>query len=443
MAHITTGAIAKRIREITTEGADPSQFDRELDAMTGIKTRPNGSRYIDPRAERVITATTHSWAHLGEAICGPDVMRRLRETPYGIRGGRARLAGTVFESGAMGPSQFAAINYWTDTIFRTLEAEMLAQFANPEFIGSQLTTLKPGQTRNSGLRGRYSPPTEEVQELTPNQEIPAGNFDSEFILENRLKKHGQRLAVAREACVFDGNQGSIVEACNKVAYQVAWKKEDRILKPVLGIHNTYKYGAANAGALTPYDTYQTSSPWINRATAELVDETDLDEAEQLFLGMTDPRTGYPINGSGPRTLLVMPYKLMTARRLQRITSVEQGARTTAPSAVEVTAPTWAGSSLNVVFSQRAYQLLQQEHNEAEAAGWVALTAAKAKQRWIYGDPAKAFEYREAWPFSPYRFTQQDDASLARNDTFMEVGGTEMGSVTVAEPRHVVSMIKDS
>lgn len=439
---ITAGKLAQRIKAVPFH-----VFDRELDTLVGIKTLPDGRRVRDKEVEPVLTATSHAWCDIGEAICGRDVLRRLRDKRFGgTRGGRwfAQTAAEAAGEGAMGPSQFQAINYWSETTARILEALQLAKFDEPQMVGPLVTTLKPGVVQNVGRRSRYSPPTEKTRKLLPNEPIPMGSLDAEWIDVNPVEKHGQALAIATETMLFDGKQGDAVDAIGNISYQIGWAREDRILRSVWGIENTYRYGAADsAGASTSFNTYYDAAAaqqYTNKVTLDLLSEQDLDTVEQLFLGMKHPRTGYPINVTTKRDLMVTPAKLMTARRLSRITTVEQGARTTAPAAVETTSPTWAGPMVNPYVSQRARDLMQMDFPEY---GWTALTATQAGKRAVYGDPQRAFEYREARPFQSWSWNMTQDPSLALNDCFMMIVALEQGSVTVVEPRHVVLIIKDA
>lgn len=447
MGRVTAGSLAKRIKELN---GDEEQYHRELDVLCGIRTRPNGSRTLNRRRAPILTATSHSWSEIGEAICGRDVFAKLKDTRFGrMRGGRwqapvAEDAG----AGAMGPSQFQAINYWSDTVAKILEAVQLMQYEQPEFIGDKVTTLKPGVVMNVGRRPRYSPPTTKTRHLQPNEPIPMGSMDAEWVDVNPLEKHGQGLAIATETMLFDGNQGAAVEAIGNISYQIGWSKEDRIIRPVWGIESTYRYGAADSGGTTSsFATYGTNVgagtlpvPYTNEiGPLDLADEIGLDSMEQIFLGLKNPRTGYPINMDGERMMLVTPAKWMTARRLSRITTVEQGPRAAAPAGVEITEPTWTGPMIKPMFSQRAYDLMQQDFPEY---GWAKLTAAKAAKRIIYGNPKKAFEYREARPFQSWNWNIAQDPSLALHDTFMIVVALEQGSVTIVEPRHCMRVIKD-
>ncbi len=439
---VTAGSIAKRIKTLRNF----NQFSKELDVLCGIKTRPNGSRYLDPSEERLLTADTHSWAEIGEAICGREVLQRMRDRRFRpMRGGHLQM--DVAEDagdGAMGPSQFQAINYWSETTARILEALGLEKFQDVEFLGDQVTTLKPGVVMNVGRRSRYSPPTVGTKPLLPNQPIPMGSIDAEWIDVNPLEKHGQGLAIATETMLFDGKQGDAVEAVGNISYQIGWSKEDRILRALFGIENTYRYGAADsAGASTSFNTYYAAADaqqYVNKLTVDLLNEEDLDAVEQLFLGMKNPRTNFPINMGKRRDIVTAPFKIMSARRLSRTTTIETGARAAAPVSVAGTSPTWAGPIMNPMFSQRAFDLMQQANADL---GWTALTAAQAKYRFVYGDPKRAFEYREARPYQSWSWNMAQDPSLALHDCFMMVVALEQGSVTIVEPRHVVLGIKDS
>src|SRR4051812_12299983 len=109
---ITAGSLAKRMRAVPFK-----VFDRELDVLCGIKTKPNGARTLDREHEPVLTAESHSWCDIGEAVVGRDTMRKIRDLRFGtLKGGRWQgPAAEAAGEGAMGPSQFAAINYWSET----------------------------------------------------------------------------------------------------------------------------------------------------------------------------------------------------------------------------------------------------------------------------------------------------------------------------------------
>jgi len=442
MARVTAGKLAERAKKIPF-----AQYERELDVLLGLKTLPNGAKRIDHSVSPDLTHDTLSWADVGEAFCGRDLMKKLRDRRFGsVRGGRWEATEDA-GAGAMGPSQFQAINYWSETTAKILEAVGLMQYEQPEFITDKITTLMPGIVQNMGRMSRYSPPTTSAKrKLAPNEPIPMGSMDAEWVDVNPVEKHGQGLAVATESMLFDGKQGEVVSAIQNISYQIGWAKEDRGLRALFGIENTYRYGAADsAGTSTTYNTYQTAAVglanYVNVAPLiDLLTELDLDTVEQLYLAMKNPRTGYPINVGGQRNLITMPYKTMTGRRLSRMTSIEQGPRTTAPSAVEATSTTWAGPQIIPSASQRAYDLLTTADG---AYGWSALTPTQAKYRFVYGDPKKAFQYREARPFQSWSWNMTQDPSLALHDCFMMVVALEQGSVTVVEPRHVVMGTKDS
>lgn len=439
---VTAGSLAKRIRELRNF----DQYSVELDELCGIGTRPNGARFRDRSKEAVLSAQTHSFQEVGEAICGRELMQRIKDRRFHpMRGGRLLMEATeTAGDGTMGPSQFQAINYWSETAAKVLEAFQLEKFTSPAFIGDRITTLRPGIVMNVGRRSRYSPPVTGTKKLQPNEPIPMGSLDAEWIDVHAVEKHGQGLAVSTEAMIFDGKQGEVVDAIGDIAYQIGWSKEDRQLQPAFGIENTYRYGAADStGTSTALNTYYLATDnqqYANKVTVDLTDEVSLDVVEQLFLGMKNPRTNLPINMGDQRELVVMPYKLMVARRLARITSIEQGPRAAAPAAVEATSTTWAGNVIEPMFSQRAYDLMQVDNADL---GWTKLTATQAKYRFIYGNPRKSFEYREARPFQSWSWNMTQDPSLALHDCFMMVVALEQGSVTVVEPRHTVLGIKDS
>src|SRR5262249_55070536 len=80
-------------------------------------------------------------------------------------------------------------------------------------------------------------------------------------------------------------------------------KEKRLLDLLIGVTNNYKWLG------TTYNTYQTSTPWINvKATNSLQDWVNVDAAEQLFADILDPHTGEPVLIKSTDVLVMPAYR---------------------------------------------------------------------------------------------------------------------------------------
>ncbi len=418
------------------ESVGPEKFEGHLNDLLGMSTDKHGRPCVD-LDKQVIKPGSLSFQDLAQRMLGYTTYDKMINQPYGMRGGRAKLFAEVGEDafgGVMTAGHFNQINGLLGTVGGLAIAALLEGYQVAETIGDDLVTLLPNQKTQEHKRIRYSPPTNKAGDLEDSEQIPMGNLAQEWILDSKMSKQGQGLAITRETFHFD-QTGTVISAMTDIGYQLKENKEEKILKPVFGIENTYNYNG------TGTDTYLTAGAYINKLTNELTfNETCIDAAEQLLTNMTNPQTGRPINLSGVRNLVTTNYKRMTAARLARVTGYELGARDA--TGVAATAPYY--DNLKPAWSVRARNLMKQSFPAKGRSGaWVALTDAQAKERWVYGDTKKAFAYREAWPLTTYKFGITDDPSLARQEVYLAIFATEFGSVTTTEPRAVVLCIKDS
>lgn len=409
--------------------ADPDNYYDELDARLGVTHDERGFKTIK---SPLLNRRSLSFLDIGEAFCGKHVLRTLHERPYGMRGGRARTrlaAGEEVGAGALGPSQFQAINAWLGTTAGLLGAELLARYEEAARIAREIVTWELNVRTQDVKLPRYSRPTLPTEDLLPKQEFPSGNLGAEFVRANRLSKQGESLAVTWEASHFD-QTGDLMEAAGQLSDGIGHNVENKVMRGVFGIENTYEYNG------TRTDTYRTTGSYVNKITNQLVDEDSIDVAEQQLLAQTDPGTGRPMMFRGPRNIITSQALALTAQRISRMTSVEVGALSDASRFI--TSPTITG--LNPYISQFIQPLLT---TSDVRFSYTAITLAQAKQRWVYGDTKGAFKYRSAKDLTTYQFTITDDPALARKDVLMEMDVSEMGSLSVIETRRAILNIKDS
>ncbi|MBC7335763.1 MAG: hypothetical protein H5U01_05760, partial [Clostridia bacterium] len=162
--------------------------------------------------------------------------------------------------------------------------------------------------------------------------------------------------------------------------------------------------------------FLTTGRWVNQQANPLVDWTDIDDAENLFLSNTLPGTNLPPMLSS-RCILVPPQLRTTANRILNATEVRTGT-----SNVVASANPLANMGIQPVVSTLLY-------SEQVAAGVSQATAAGT---WFYGDLLQAFRYVQAWPLEVTE--TRDSASQRRADILVQFDASESGIPMVVEPR---------
>jgi hypothetical protein len=319
------------------------------------------------------------------------------------------------------------------TAFSNITGQLLINalmqgYQSEEFVASRLMRTVPTSIDDEELipgMQMLDEPGDDALMVREGQEYPKTGFGEDYIHTPRPVKYGQILQVTKES-VFNDRTGLLLDNARKVGTVLGINKEKRCLKVILGLTNSYKWRG------TSYNTYQTTTPWINSlASTELVDWTDVDAAEQLFADMVDPNTGEPIMISAT-TMLVMPAYKHTAKRILNATEVDQGGHATGDAdAVVNTVRTKSANPLDsygLEVSKLAYSLLK-------ASG---VAAADAKKYWFIGDFQQAFAYREMWPLELTEAPPNSHEEF-HNDIVAQFKASEKGVAAVMDPRYVVKV----
>jgi len=420
--------------------SDPESYETELHSLLGMTVDEGGYRCVkDP----VFRPRSLSILDAAEAFLGRDGLRRLYESgPFGLQGGRARTVGEEVGGGALGPSEFQGLNAWLGTVDGLLGAELLEKYNLATMLARELVTWKMGVRMQENKQIRYGLPTAPAQDLQPGQEFPAGDLAADWIRNARMLKQGEVLSVAWEAMHFDQTD-SLMDAVGGdqgLAQRFAVVIDERVQRALWGIDNTYN----RMGTIT--NTYLTSGAYANQlATANpLTASSDpIDKAEQLLLSQTDPNTGLEIAPpDDDRYLIVTPYKFLTATRLASPYGEEIGALSD-PSRMQLAPP----PPRQYVAAMKPFRMIRATRlMMAPTSGTppgLGLTLAQAQERWLWGSTKKAFQYRSAKDITTYRYSITDSPALARRDVLMEIDVSEMGAVTILEPRMITRHIKDS
>jgi hypothetical protein len=156
------------------------------------------------------------------------------------------------------------------------------------------------------------------KENDPYQEAGVGE---DWIYTPPVPDYGRIVSVTWEA-VFNDRTGQLLERCGEVGYWIGYGEEVKAIDCVVDENDTtHRYNWRTAGQIATYDDNTGSHTWDNlAATNALVDWTDLDAAEQLFNGLTNPFTGTPIMIE-PRHLVVTKQLEQTARRVVSATEI--------------------------------------------------------------------------------------------------------------------------
>jgi hypothetical protein len=303
---------------------------------------------------------------------------------------------------------------------QVVQAKILEAYNQEAFVVSRLVDAVP--TRLDGERipgiGRIS---DDVAEVRPGMPYPSLGFAEDYIETPQTTKRGFIVPVTREAIFFDRTH-LILQRAAEVGEVLGLNKEKRLLDLLIGATNTYKWKG------TAYNTYSTTGTgvapngnWINQMTAELVDWTDVDAAEQLFADILDPNTGEPVLIQAT-TVLVMPAYRHAAHRIFNAAEINY---TQAAGSTTTVAANPLGN-YTVVESRLAYRRLI-------AAGHAA---ADAKKYWFIGDMRKAFAYMENWPITVTQSPANSEAEF-NQDIVVRFKASERGAAAVINPRYVV------
>ncbi len=297
---------------------------------------------------------------------------------------------------------------------QVVHSKILDAYTQEAFVVSKLVQTIP--TRLDGEKipgvGRVA---ESIDEVPPGMPYPHLGFGEDYIETPNTSKRGFIVPVTKEAIFFDRTH-LILSRAAEVGEILGLNKEKRLLDVVIGETNNFKANGVS------HDTYQTSSPWINSLGGnELVDWTNVDNAEQLFAEILDPNTGEPVLIRGT-TVLVMPAYRHAAHRIFNAKEINY-----APtgSATQTTAANPLGN-YRVEESRLAYRRI--------VASGVA--AAVAKKWWFIGDFRKAFAYMENWPITVTQAPLNSEADF-NNDVVLRFKASERGAAAVLNPRFVV------
>ena len=297
---------------------------------------------------------------------------------------------------------------------QVIYSKIMEAYHQEAFVVSKLVETIPTRLDGEKIPG-ISRIADSIEEVGPGMPYPHLGFGEDYIETPSTTKRGFIVPVTKEAIFFDRTH-LVLSRAAEVGEVLGLNKEKRLIDLVIGATNNYKWKG------TTYNTYQTSTPWINSlATNELVDWTNVDKAEQLFADILDPNTGEPVLVRGT-TVLVMPAYRHAAHRVfsaAELTFTAAGSTTATVAANPLT-------GYRVFDSRLAYRRII-------ASG---IAAATAKKYWFVGDFRRAFAYMENWPITVTQAPIGSEAEF-NNDVVLRFKASERGAAAVLNPRYVV------
>lgn len=243
---------------------------------------------------------------------------------------------------------------------------------------------------------------------------PEFGFGEDWIQTPETEKRGGIVSITRELIFFD-RTGQALRRARTVGTELGYNRRLRWIDVLIGYINNYNRQG------TTYNTYQTTGDWVNKLTGvELLDWSDIDEMLALFGDMTEPYNDRPVLTATPSTVIVMPPKEGTARRLLAPGSITT--ITNAGTTEQTQANAYAGR-FNLISDYLIYQ--REKLRNATGAG----------TRWYVGDPREAFAYYQNWAIGVRVQGSDSNASFER-DIEIRYRADERGVAGVENPRAI-------
>ncbi len=272
------------------------------------------------------------------------------------------------------------------------------------------------------------------------EEYSAYGFGEDWATKPDTQKRGGYVLLTREAIAED-RTGRIFDMARTIIDEAIMNKNERILLAVLGVDNTIYEPQGVAEATYTADSSALLDP--NRdnlvaSGAELIDWTDLDQANLLWADMRHRDTDRPIVIAPERMqMIVMPAKEAETMRLLGMVQSNFGTVTATAGEGRGAPQPHMGLVKELISSNLSYALLQRSTSDNYLPGG-GVAAAAAQDYWYMGDFARAFEYRQQFPLRVETIGADTLLGFTR-DVVFGVKASEKGVVSVNDPRFVVQL----
>ncbi|MCL2005998.1 MAG: hypothetical protein FWG73_07505 [Planctomycetaceae bacterium] len=303
---------------------------------------------------------------------------------------------------------------FVNTVGAVIDTKIKEAYNQEVFAASKLVRTIPTRLDGERIHG-FGSVADGNLAVAPGDPYPEASMHADYIETPKTAKHGLIIPITKEAVFFDQTH-HLLERAAEVGEILAMNKENRILKMVLGLEDSYKQNGV------PYSTYfpaeNFSAPWKNRLSDnELTDWESIEKAENLFGDMTDSISNRPILIE-PNAVLVMPQKRHLAHRLFNATPISYDSNTVLRNPF---------AKYRLASSRLAHELLKQASPQQ---------APNAHKTWYIGNFRKAFAYMENWPITVAQSVSGSEADFTQ-DVVVRFKASERGVPAVLDPRYVV------
>jgi hypothetical protein len=298
------------------------------------------------------------------------------------------------------------------------------------FIGDKLMSKFPNP--NGNLQAHKVPYLSDVKDkgklLAQLEPYPMTQFAESWITLPAPEKRGEICAISMEMAYSDFT-GQAQDSAGSVGRAIAYLREERMLRVVLGIVNPYIW---NDNALNTYVSTAGTGNYTNKLlSSTITNYTHVNSVEQLFFRMVDPITGRSITAM-PNAVLCMPEKRYELKRVFTATEVRSGDITTG-TGEQTNGANPLDIAYEIMFSPIARNLMDTE---------TSLTDSQIKEFVIFGDFQKAFKYREVYPFRAENAPANNPLEF-NQDIVLAVKAGEFGVPCVFDPRYVVQSTSEA
>jgi hypothetical protein len=353
--------------------------------------------------ERHLRPEDFSLRDLAEALI-PDGHHWVRSIDPRAGGGVALL-----EAG-----EAVDVTAFSNITGQVVYSKIMEAYQNEAFVVSRLVDTIATRLDGEKIPG-ITRIEDKIAEVHPGMPYPSLGFGEDYIETPSTTKRGFIVPVTREAIFFDRTH-LVLSRAAEVGETLGLNKEKRLIDLLIGVTNNYKWRGVS------HNTYQTATPWINvKSGNELVDWTDVDNAEQLFADMLDPNTGEPILVKATH-VLVMPAYRHAAHRIFNAIEIDYN-------------PSGAATTTRAVNPLGNYVVRESRlaYRRIVASG---VSATNAKKWWFLGDFRRAFAYMENWPITVTQAPANSEADF-NQDIVLRFKASERGAAAVINPRYVI------
>jgi hypothetical protein len=404
---------SKLLKLYENEANTDGNFKSKVRGLFGLVEDELGRETFD-KSKSAVDPKEFSLEEMAYSIIGRDFATRLKaynQSPHRVQ---------EAEGGVVLPSHFSNINAFTASVHGLLDALVMQAYQLPEFIGDDFCTTYPTRVNGGKMIGVKLDGSEIDQTpLTSGLPYPTVGLVEDWVNIPENERRGLTIQLNLETIIYDRTD-QIQSAAEIAGRTIAYNRERKIARMVLGIDNPY------ARLDTTNNTYQSTAGavphnFVNEMNLELQDYRDIDAIIRLLGRNRCPATTFPIAISLQDAILhVMPANVMTAQRIARTTEV-------------------ASVSPDLILSRSNNPLDASFRTSASFIWYHTMVDAgydpdDFNSMWVFGDPKKAFGWRELVPFGV------EDAVLSsedlRRDIVMVKVARQIGIPFVKEPRYV-------